>query len=283
MSRAVSRLAGLLPPPLRRTASGLWLDVRSLPARLSDPGRRGEPWQSLHNVGGGDYARQGREVQALLRERAGLTPRSRVLDIGCGSGRVAGPLAAFLAPEGGYLGFDVSPRAVALCRRRFARLRPDFRFETADVANTEYRSRAAGREDAYRFPVENGSVDLAFATSVFSHMVLPSIRHYLAEAARALRPGGCMLFTAYALTPPRVQALDRGEGALAFRAWDGRARVVDLRSPERAIAHPLEDLTAAVGDAGLDLRGEPAFGNWLGPATYGGGQDLFVAAKPVET
>ena len=277
--RLASRLASVMPPPLRRAAAGLWLDALSLPDRLADPARRAEPWQALHNVGGGDYALTGRALLQQLVEYVGLQADDTVLDIGCGTGRLAAPLAGFLSPCGGYLGFDVARRAIAACRRRVGRARPDFRFVEADVANREYRAGGRQTEAAYRFPIEDLSIDVAVATSVFSHMQIGSIRHYLAETRRTLRPGGRMMFTAYALTPERLAALERGEGLFRFAPWRDGAWVVDPTSPERAIAHPLASLEAAVRDAGLEPLAPVRFGQWLGPSDYGGGQDLFVAGR----
>lgn len=277
---AISRLAGLFPPPFRRTMAGAWLDVRGLPRRLREPARWNEPWQVLHNVGGGDFAQAGLELLDQLRTFGGLDPESHVLDIGCGIGRLAQPLSTFLSDQAGYTGFDVSPRAVAICRKRFAQRRPDFRFVEADLGNAEYRAKGREREDAYRFPVDSNSVEVAAAFSVFSHMRLASIRHYLQEASRVLAPGGRFVFTAYALTPERVEGLARGAGSHRFQPWRDGSMVVDARSPERAIAHPVEEIERALQDAGLVLPAGVRLGGWLGTAAYGGAQDLFVAIKP---
>ncbi len=181
----------LLPPALRRAASGAYLDLKGLPGRVRDPSRWREPWQVIHNVGGGAIA-----------------------------------------------------------------------------------------ETALAFPAMDCEIDVALATSVFSHMRLESIRHYLDETYRVLKPGGRFMFTAFALIPKRVTAIEAGKAALAFQPWDGGAMVVDPRSPERAIAHPQEALEAAVREAGLDLPGGVVYGGWLPPTHYAGGQDLFVAVKP---
>ena len=207
--RLASHLASVLPPPLRRAISGLWLDALGLPERLADPARRAEPWQALHNVGGGDYALAGRELLQQLVAYADLQADGAVLDIGCGTGRLAAPLAGFLSPRGGYIGFDVARRAITACRRRVGRERPDFRFVEADVANREYRAGGRQAEAAYRFPAEDAAIDVAVATSVFSHMQLASIRHYLAETHRTLKPGGRVMFTAYALTGSRPWSVGR--------------------------------------------------------------------------
>ena len=100
-----------LPPHLRRAAAGLVLDLKSAPARLRDPQARRAPLQSRHHVGGGDFHAMGEALLRQLVETAGLMPDDRVLDIGCGTGRVAGPLAGYLGAPGGYAGFDVGRAA----------------------------------------------------------------------------------------------------------------------------------------------------------------------------
>ncbi len=130
------------------------------------------------------------------------------------------------------------------------------------------------------FPAESSSVDVVAAFSVFSHMTLPSINHYLRESARVMRPGGRFLFTAYALTSERLDAIGHGKSKRAFQEWREGSMVLDPRSPERAIAHPLESFLSAIEGAELCAPDGCRFGAWLGRPDYEGGQDLFVAIKP---
>ncbi len=271
--------SSLFPPALRRVASGAYLDLVGLPDRVRTPGRWNEPWQAVHNVGGGDFAAAGRENLDLLIQHAGLTPAMRVLDIGCGTGRMAMPLLEFLDEGADYVGFDVSPAAIRTCRRRFGARRSDFHFVHVDVRNTEYRSSGAIEETELVFPGAGGEIDVAMATSVFSHMRLDSIRHYLKETHRLLKPGGRFMFTAFALTPDRVARIGEGGSDLDFKPWERGSMVIDVRSPERAIAHPLDALEAAVLEAGFSLTNGVLYGCWLPPSQYAGGQDLFVATK----
>src|SRR5579875_3517828 len=121
-SSSLRRAAGLLPPPVRRAAAGLMIDLRSLPVRLADPARRRDPWAFRHNVGEGDFREVGEAILRDLITHGGLHAGSRVLDIGCGTGRAALPLSTYLGAQASYVGFDVSLRAVGACRRRFANL-----------------------------------------------------------------------------------------------------------------------------------------------------------------
>lgn len=270
--RKLSRLA---PPEVRRAASGLLLDIRSLPSRFADPARRSEPWRVMHDVGDGDYGEVGRQIAGWLRAYAGLAEASVVLDIGCGTGRVAAPLAEILGPAGRYVGFDVSKPAIQFCQLRFAE-DPRFAFHRQDVYNGYYNRSGDLPERGVRFPAPDASVDVAFATSVFTHMRLGAVRTYMAEAARTLRPGGRFLFSVFALEPGRERSQ-----ALEFRPFEAGSAVVNHRSPEQAIAHRRDVLAALVAEAGLAtetvLRGQ-----WRPPADYEGGQDLWVAAKPAQ-
>jgi SAM-dependent methyltransferase len=263
----------LAPPGVRRAATGALLDLKSLPARLADPARRAEPWAFVHNVGDGDFAAVGAQLLRNLKDHAGLRSSDRVLDIGCGNGRVAAQLAPFLAAGGGYVGFDLSRAGIAACRRRFHRA-AHLRFEHLDVWNGEYNAHGKLAGDEVVFPAADDSIDLAFATSVFTHMRMPAVRRYLTEAARVLKPGGRFAFTAFALEPGR----ERSE-VFDFQPFDATSKVIDHRYPERAIGHDRGVLELAVAEAGLSLAGFWK-GAWAPPADYDGGQDLFVATKP---
>jgi hypothetical protein len=54
---------------------------------------------------------------------------------------------------------------------------------------------------------------------------------------------------------------------------------VDPEAPERAIAHRKAAIEAALAAAGLSVRSFHR-GQWRSPATYEGGQDLWVAVRP---
>ena len=271
--RLIRRLARAAPAGVRRALAGAVLDLKSLPARLSDPARRAEPWAFVHNVGDGDFVAVGAQLLRNLKDHAGLTPGDRGLDIGCGNGRVAEQLCPFLRDGGAYVGFDISKAGIQACRRRFAG-QAHMRFEHLDVWNGEYNETGKVAELDTVFPTADETIDLAFATSVFTHMRMGAIRRYLAESARVLSPGGRLAFTAFALTPER----QRSE-VFDFQPFDETSLIIDARYPERAIGHWRSALEAAVAEAGLKIDGSWN-GAWFPPAQYDGGQDLFVAVKP---
>ena len=253
--RLLRTLAGFVPSGVRRSVAGALVDLNSLPGRLSDRSRWADPWSFMHNVGDGDFQAIGVLLLANLRDHAGLKADDRVLDIGCGNGRVAIQLAPVLRGEGSSLGFDISKAGI-------------------DVWNGEYNERGRIAEIDTVFPAQDASIDLAFATSVFTHMRMPAVRRYLREAARVLAPGGRFAFTAFALEPGREESADFG-----FRPFDETSAVVDQRYPERAIGHQRDALEAAVVDAGLAVAGFRR-GHWTAGGEYDGGQDLYLVVRP---
>ena len=73
---------------------------------------------------------------------AGLRPDHHVIDIGCGSGRLALPLTNFLR-RGRYEGFDIDPDMIAWCRRSITPRHPDFGFSLARRRQLALQPRAA--------------------------------------------------------------------------------------------------------------------------------------------
>jgi SAM-dependent methyltransferase len=229
-------------------------------------------------VGRGDFARTGDEFLRYFRELAGLEPGHRVLDIGSGIGRMARPLAGYLSAEGAYEGFDVDRDGVGWCRRRYGRRHPNFGFKVADLYNRRYNEAGAHRASEYRFPYEDASFDVAIATSVFTHLLEDEAVHYLAEAARVLRPGGRLVATFFLLDEGSRARIASGESGLPFLDADGHVAVVSDDLPEEAVAYDDAWLRARASDLGLpvtDLRP----GTWSGRPDGMSFQDLVICAR----
>ena len=80
------------------------------------------------NIGPGDYVGIGRRYLNNFVELGGLKPDHRVLDVGCGIGRMAVPLLEYLDERGSYEGFDIVPLGIDWCREKISPRRPSFRF-----------------------------------------------------------------------------------------------------------------------------------------------------------
>src|SRR5215510_2475511 len=89
-----------------------------------------------------DYHRQSGLQQALAEEQLGrltLEGGERVLDVGCGDGKVTAEIAARV-PRGSVLGIDPSRDMIAFASSRFgATTQANLRFEVADARDLPYR------------------------------------------------------------------------------------------------------------------------------------------------
>ncbi len=228
-------------------------------------------------VGDSDFVATGAEFGRLLDDLGVLSPDARVLDIGCGAGRIARVLAGRLRPSGSYDGFDVMADAVAWCRRAYgaAGLAVPFRFVHADIENALYNPGGRVRAAEYRFPYVDGAFDLVLATSVFTHLLAETAAWYLAEAARVLAPGG-VLFTTWFLVrdvgPDAAFRFDRFEG--------GPAYVADPALPEAAVGYEEEWVSAQLADVGLAFDRPALLGTWAGGAGTSF-QDLVIARHKI--
>lgn len=125
-----------------------------------------------------------------------------ILEVGCGYGRV--PL--LLSREQGvtcdrYIGVDIAANMLA----RFARYRREFDVFPGAAVDLVCAS-------AEQVPLAPDSLDLVISSSVFLHMGKQFVRDTFAHLAKALRPGGSIVFD---VSFPNVHAI----GNLPVRAY----------------------------------------------------------------
>lgn len=124
---------------------------------------------------GGHFDALGVLEVSLLRQH-GLMPHHHLVDVGCGSGRLAVKLREYL--QGRYTGLDVVPKLVDYAKRIAER--PDWRFEMAEGLS---------------IPEPDASVDFVCFFSVLTHLTHEESFKYLADASRVLKPGGKVVFS----------------------------------------------------------------------------------------
>jgi SAM-dependent methyltransferase len=254
----------------RRARTSLGLRALDARDRFAGRGDRLVPPRRLQlSVGEGDFGAVGDEFLSHLVALCGLRAEDRVLDVGCGIGRLARPLAGYLSIDGAYSGFDVSADAIAWCTRRYRHF-PNFRFVHADVANARYNPGGSAAAVAYAFPFDDDSVDVAVLMSVLTHLTADEALHYLGQVRRVLAPGGRMLATVFVLDP------DAPAPALAFGDVSDGMAVVDPAMPEEAVGFEEEWLLEALRAAGLDLVALHP-GSWTGREDGLSFQDVVIA------
>ncbi|HEY8506433.1 MAG TPA: class I SAM-dependent methyltransferase [Gemmataceae bacterium] len=233
-----------------------------------------------NQIGLGDFEAVGEEFLRYFVEFAGLTPHDRVLDVGCGLGRMAVPLTRYLSRKGRYHGFDIVAEHIDWCQSRITPRFPHFRFLHADVFNTSYNPAGRYLPREYSFPYPDGAFDLAVLTSVFTHMLPADVGHYLAEIARVLKPGGRCLATFFLLNAEARELIASGRGQMAFAYPADGYRTVNPDRPEDAVAFEEQSVREMFRRGGLEVREPVRYGSWCGRGTFVSFQDIVIGVKP---
>jgi SAM-dependent methyltransferase len=115
-------------------------------------------------------------LKELVAAYGPITSTTRVLDVGCGWGRIYRLMLREVWPPNLY-GFDVDPWLVALCKAclppgQFASIHPH-----------------------QSLPYDDGSFDLLYANSVLSHLTAEEHIAAVSEWSRVLAPGGVLVAT----------------------------------------------------------------------------------------
>ena len=119
-----------------------------------------------------------------LEETIGLSPSSRLLDWGCGAGRLAVGIVERMGRVDRYHGVDIQKHLVDWAERHLGD-RPGFTFIHVDLANARYNP---GGSHERTIPGASGDYDGFYAYSVFSHLTGEDAAAYLAEVARRSPP-----------------------------------------------------------------------------------------------
>lgn len=222
----------------------------------------------------------------MLAERAPVAPEHTVLELGCGIGRDAIPLARILSDEGRYIGIDIDRESIEWCSANITPEHANFRFHYFDVFNESYNKRGTISTSDIRLPAEDGSVDRVIAQSVFTHLVEPDAMHYFRELRRVLAPDGLVVATFFIATPSEIES-SRANSIPAFRFHHARGDgfyVNNERQPEDSVAVTQEKLVRMLEQVELKLARPIEFGYWHESRshTVEFGQDIAVLSRAAD-
>ena len=231
-------------------------------------------------VGDGDFRAIGAEFLGYFIRIGGLREDSRVLDIGCGIGRMAVPLTQYLNPKTSrYDGIDPVEGGIGWCQQTITPAYPTFAFQRLDIAHELYNPNGKISGRTLRLPFPDRHFDFVIMTSVVTHLPPAEVLVYLAEVRRVLSHGGRLFMTAFVVD--RIAAVNeqgRRDPRLAFRRYgESPCWFVPNQPPLSAVGFEDGFLDKALERAGLSVALK-SLGHWRGTGA-GHHQDFIIAKR----
>ncbi len=237
------------------------------------------PPRSLRDVGGDDlddFEQTGQEFLGYFTTICGLRPDAAVLEIGSGSGRISLALTTYLSGEGTYKGVEIISSYVQWCRQHITKKNSNFTFVHADLFNKRYNSSSSQLAKDYQFSFPDASFDFIYLTSVFTHLLVEDMEHYLCEIQRLLKKNGKVLITCFLINEVQQQLAEQGKNQIHFQGLNDFCLVRDKEIPESAVAYREEYFLNTLEKFNFFLIRPIDYGTWSGREDGHSFQDMLV-------
>ncbi len=238
------------------------------------------PPRGLIFTGGGDYTKLANMFFAYFKNYCNLQPNHSVLDIGSGIGRMAIPFIGYLDNNGRYEGIDIVKTGINWCNKHISKSNPQFRFNHSDIYNDLYNTKGKIKGEEYNFTYKNDEFDLAFLTSVFTHMLQAEVEQYIKEISRVLKPGGKCLATFFILNDISIDLMYKSEDTFKFAHNHGDYSFMSEDTKTANVAYNQQWIEKVMKENNLKID-TIRYGFWSGrdKVEYPDFQDIVIASK----
>lgn len=213
----------------------------------------------------------GQQLKDILISHANYTPKSRILDIGCGTGRLAKQLRSNY-----YVGIDNNKYFIEYCNDSYS-----MKFTHHDVEHEEYNPNGTIKALESSLPFRDKSFDLVVCFGLFNHFHCEWILHYINDVSRVLTPRGILAFTIILLNDHSKQLISDGKTKRPFQ-FDYRKELSWHEFQDRPLLNvAVDEVTLRRGllKNNLIIKEPIRYGEWCRGNNPLSGHDIIFARK----
>lgn len=142
--------------------------------------------------------------QTLIYQNLNKLNENKILDIGCGTGILYNSSKNFILENGCYIGIDVDIENINYCLKNYCL--KNAKFQHLNVQNAMYAN--IQNTNKLKWNIENKSIDLITALSVWTHLNEEDAIFYFMEISRVLKQNSKAIITFFYLDEYYTRTLD---------------------------------------------------------------------------
>jgi len=226
----------------------------------------------------GEFNKMAKQYFQYFIQLGKLETNHKVLEVGCGMGRMAMPLTQYLTGDGQYHSIDIIPQAIEYCQKNITSRFPNFQFKLANVNNKMYNPEGPMKASEYKFPYNDNFFNFVFLASVFTHIIPEDMENYLSEISRVLKKDGRCFITFFIVNKEKLEK----EKNIQESGWIHKfGRYISRygKLPEKAIAFDESYIRKLYDKFNLQIDDPIHFGSWHGIKNTLAKQDIIIATK----